>query len=221
MPVTEPYIVPDDWSIERRLKALDQIVREGTRDPALLQAAARIRREAHRMAERVPSHRGDWFARLLALEALRFVHQVPYLPDPPGKDRFAPVWWTLKNGGDCDDLGALYASLCCALGLRCVVAWITQPGQALDHVTCLVWLDGAWWFAEPSVPGAMLGESPYHAIERQGAWYVLGGDGKPSPDGRFRDWDWDGWELYWNGWPRPWFQRNYPYLFHAVNKVPA
>lgn len=212
-------MVPDDASIERRLAWLKEISDQGAADPEIQAAAARIRAEADRLAGSAPSKRGHWYARLLALETLRLVHQVPYVPDPPGKDRFAPASWTLKYGGDCDDLAALFSALCCVLGLKVRVDWITQRGASLDHVTAMVWLDGVWWWAEPSVPGAMLGESPYSAIARQGAWHVVGGKQGPEPDGVDpRVFQWDGWKVYWSGWPVPWFQRNFPYLFHPMRK---
>lgn len=216
----DPFIVPDEWTIEQRLAALHRIAWDGKSDPRVRAAARRIRAEADRLAPFVPSRAGHWYARLLALETLRFVHQIPYLPDPPGKDRFAPVWWTLENGGDCDDLAAAYESLGCSNGLRTHTDWVTQPGATLDHVTNMTWIDGSDLWSESSVPGAVLGESPYHAIERQGAWHVMGDTRAPAPDGvGAKAFQWDGWSLYWNGWPVSWFQRHYPYFFHPLRRA--
>ena len=61
---------------------------------------------------------------------------------------------------------------------------------------------------------------PYHAIERQGAWHVMGDTRAPAPDGvGAKAFQWDGWSLYWNGWPVSWFQRHYPYFFHPLRRA--
>lgn len=213
-PITGPFIVPPTTDIPARMRWLDQIVRESARDPAMIAARDQVMVEAQRMAKRTPSYRGDWFARIVALEAIRRVHEVPYVAGPEGLDEFAPASYTLQHGGDCDRLGTLLAGLCCLCGLISRVNWLEQPGQALDHVSVEIMLDGRWLWAEPSVPGAVLGEDPYAAVRRLGAWHVVGSKAKAA-EGAGAAFAWDGWQELWNGWPIAWFQQNYPYIFRG------
>jgi len=218
--ITGPFIVPRDAGVEQRLVWLDQIVREAASDPKMKAAAQRVLAEAHRTAVHTPTYRGQWFERIVALEALRLAHSVPYVAGPPGDDEFAPASWTLEHGGDCDRLGSMLAGLVCLCGLLSRVDWLTQPQQSLDHVAVEIALDKRWYWAEPSVRGAVLGETPYEAVARQGAWHVVGQGPGPRPDGvGARAFAWSGWEELWKGWPVAWFQRHYPYLFHPQSRT--
>lgn len=216
--ITEPFIVPREWDVERRLVALNQIVADCASDPVMKVAAARVMAEAHRMALVTPNYDGDWFGRLVALEILRLVHRVPYVAGPEGDDEFAPASYTLTHGGDCDRLNTLVAGLCCLCGLVGWVDWVEQPGQQLDHVPAEVVLDDARFWMEGSVRGAVVGESPWHAVERQGAWHVVGRGPEGRPDGHPATFEWDGWRELWRGWPVAWFREHYPYLFHPNAK---
>ena len=104
--------------------------------------------------------------------ALAAVQRLPYHADPPGE------WLqrgrvTAVEGGDCEDLAALLAVVLVVCGVRCWLVWISQPLAARDHVTCAVWRAGDWWWLEPSVRGALPGESPYEAAKRTGVWVAL------------------------------------------------
>ena len=121
---------------------------------------------------------GEWHRRLLALEGLRAVQSLEYVPNTAREEWLQSVGRTLRTRrGECKALSTTLVALYRALGLRPRVVWVDQPGAPLNHVTAKVWIDGGWLWAEPSVRGAMLGESPYDALARAGddAWEVVGG----------------------------------------------
>lgn len=101
-------------------------------------------------------------ARLLAR-----VQRLPFRYDPAG-EWVQTAGETLATGGDCEDLSALFAWLAKRAGLTTQIVWISQPSALRDHVCAAVLLDGVWWWAEPTIPGARLGESPYDAARRLG-----------------------------------------------------
>lgn len=75
----------------------------------------------------------------------------------------------LAEGADCEERAALLAALCSADGIGALLAWLLQNGAPLDHVTVLVWVGGdvAVW-ADPTIPGALVGEHPRDAARRLG-----------------------------------------------------
>jgi len=165
--ILHPFIIPLTFQACTRKAILEGLAWEGTRDPTLLTVAQQI-------AASTPA---DWHARADA--ALRWVHtHLRYFPDRPGVEEYAPVPWVLSHGGDdCDGLSVVLAALCWLLGVPCEIVWVTQ--QKLDkdgrlvplpqnHVSVMVGPDSlhleTW--AEASVAGAYLGESPYDAIVR-------------------------------------------------------
>lgn len=96
---------------------------------------------------------------------------LPYAPDPPGSVDVVEtdVGVVLRGGGDCEERAMLLVALCSADGIGGELAWLTQEGAPLDHVSALVWLggDAAVW-ADATVPGARLGEHPRAAARRTG-----------------------------------------------------
>lgn len=107
--------------------------------------------------------------RAVASGALRIVQGLPYRADPPGSsDLVTAACETLTIGGDCEDLAALLVALWSAAGLGGRIVWLSQDGASQDHVSAQVWVSGAWWWGEPTVPGARLGEYPYLAAARLG-----------------------------------------------------
>lgn len=173
----EPFHIPDVTPIAARVATLDELATEGIRDPDVGSLAGQVASRAAALATTVPAsaRRGAWMDRLLALEALRAIQSLPYKPDPAGEEWFQSARYTLRNGGDCEDLAVALVALMRSLGLQAAAVWITQPGQALNHVTAKVLLDGRWLWADPSVRSAMVGESPYDALQRTGAWHIVGG----------------------------------------------
>jgi transglutaminase-like putative cysteine protease len=147
------------------------------------QVSARARARGVLVRERV----GDWYARILAEEALREVHKLPYRADPPNKDCYKNVDQTATQGGECKALNVLLVALLFRLGIKACpvspgsktacgeVVWIMQTGKPLNHVATMVWLDGQPFWADASIKDARLGESPYQALARTNAWHVVGG----------------------------------------------
>lgn len=74
------------------------------------------------------------------------------------------VWW--GGVGDCDDVAPLLAALFRSVGLRSAVVGM-RPRRARypAHVSAMVWVGGAWRWAEGTV-GAKLGEHPTAAARR-------------------------------------------------------
>jgi len=138
-----------------RLESLARFVVEGARDGALV----------------VPWRRGD-LAEVAVARCLASVQALPYVPDPPGKpfDLVRPAVETQFVGGDCEDLAVLLCALYRRLGVRWGLVWIDQGDWSapLDHVTAEVFLRNQWFWTDPTVPGARVGEHPYDAVRRTG-----------------------------------------------------
>ena len=111
----------------------------------------------------------------IARNALAAVQKLPYVPGPEGQEWMQGAAYTLQHGGECKALSVLLVAALKVRNIPAEIVWITQTGKPLNHVTVVV-LDGQnQYWAEPAVPGARLGESPYDAIERTGSWHVVGG----------------------------------------------
>lgn len=100
---------------------------------------------------------------------LSTVQLLPYRTDRHGADDVCDPATLFRDGGDCEDRAALFAALARVAGARVVIVWQPQQGVAEDHVTTKVFLDGAWRWADPTVPGARIGEEPHDAVARLGA----------------------------------------------------
>ena len=103
--------------------------------------------------------------------SLLTVQGLPYVPDPPGaRDLVRDPWETSEIGGDCEDLAVLLGVYLTRLRVRWDLLWMHQgeSGAPLDHVTVQLRLDSQWFWADPTVRGARLGEHPYDAVERLG-----------------------------------------------------
>lgn len=118
--------------------------------------------------------------RQLAAAALRLTQTLPYFSEARDQQWFQPVSWTLAHGGSCGPLSAVLYGLCTLLGVPAEIVWLDQPGEALNHLTVRIFVDGAWYWADPSVrssnpgvPSAVLGENPYDAVRRLGQWHVI------------------------------------------------
>ncbi len=171
-PNTRPpaFRIPDTMPVCERVALMTRMAEADVRSREVAAAAATARAEAGRYGWVADPAWGLVSAALAAVQAL------PYRPDPPGEEWLQPAWYTLRPavGGDCNNLSIALASVCFALGVPAQVVWITQTGQAINHVTVAVWAANAWRWAEPAVRGALLGESPYAAVARTGAWNVVG-----------------------------------------------
>jgi hypothetical protein len=141
-----PWRIPDQWTPKERVRGLEAIAQDGSRDPSLILLARDL---------------------VLPERMLAWVQYRGYKRDPVPGDWWQGIGWTARNGGDCEDLAALFVALARAGGLRARVVWINQPGQPLNHVSAqLMGADGRWMWAETSIEDAKLGESPYQAAER-------------------------------------------------------
>lgn len=159
--VRDPVRVPDSTPVCDRVGLLNGIADAGTRYGSAVSLA-------WRMADAVGHVPSERRAEVLADLGLRAVQSLPYVPDPEGQEWVQGVDYTFAHGGDCKDLSAALAAVYRTLGLRAEVYWITQTGRPLNHVTVRVFLGGQWRWAEPSIRGARLGESPYDALRRMG-----------------------------------------------------
>lgn len=152
----DPHVPP-----EERVPILNELALRGAEDPDV----QRVTREAIR---------GLQSDREIAEALLRRVHAVPFWAYPPKLECFAPAGKVLERGGDCDNLSVLYAASCLYAGIPASVVWINQPKSKLNHVTAVVFLDGEWQWADPSIKGARIGETPYEAAHRTGNGAPLG-----------------------------------------------
>lgn len=97
-------------------------------------------------------------------ELLAFVQALPRVVRDDGTaDVICEPSVLLVDGGDCDPLSALLAAGFRARGLRCALAWVFQAGDQ-DHVTCLLWRDGAWRWADAMARGAPIGANPWRFV---------------------------------------------------------
>src|ERR1700687_5829422 len=105
--------------------------------------AATVRSRASALIPTLPASakHGDWWPRLLALEALRAVQSLKYVEGPPGKECMQRADYTIANGGECKALSVVFATVCKILGIPCEIIFVTQTGKPLNHVTTIVTLD--------------------------------------------------------------------------------
>lgn len=123
---------------------------------------------------------------------------VDYIPDPPTQEIFdtvefslfsrtgksvSPITGDLKGSGDCEELAKVLVAFGRILGLNVRPRWWDQPGASLNHVSAEACDGGslpsdfASWPStragcipvETTVPGAIVGETPYQALARTGS----------------------------------------------------
>lgn len=111
-------------------------------------------------------------------QALDEVQHLPYVPDPEGQDCYKTADDTAAYGAECKGKNILFSALMIRLGITAEPVWIMQEGMPLNHVASVVMVQGNPYWADASIPGARVGESPYEALERVGAYHIIGG--KPS-----------------------------------------
>lgn len=157
-----------------RIELLYQLAIAGASLPSIASYADRVQINAQSEASRVVTRNGDWYGWILAREALAQVHRLPYVADPPAEDCYRDVEMTARRGGECKALNVFLVALLLRLRVTAEVVWIMQPGRPLNHVSSIIWLDGLPLWADASIKGARLGESPYEALQRTGAWHVVG-----------------------------------------------
>ena len=225
-----PFRVPDETSVCDRLALMEQLVNDSAQQPSVKQLAASVAARATALASQLPAsaRRPGWQNKLIALEALRAVQSLPYVPGPDGQEWMQRGDYTIAHGGECKAATILLVAICRMLGVPAEILWVTQTGKPINHVTAIITLDGKSYWADGSIRGQMLGESPWAAVERLDAWHVVdrkrpsgtapagkvgghpgGWHGHPVGHFPFRF----GWTTLWGGWPPEWWCRQYPYLY--------
>lgn len=138
----------------QRLALLAKVVRAEQGDPTV-----------RRFARRACDHTRN--ARECAQALLWAVQWRPYaLPVRPGEWIQTDLADVVDAGGDCKALSQLLCAAAASLGIPWQLTWLSYPGR--EHVSAQLGLEGAWRWADGSVRGARLGESPDEAIERIG-----------------------------------------------------
>jgi transglutaminase-like putative cysteine protease len=160
-----PYRVPDTLSPEMRVRILTAMARAGADSPEVCAAADRAI-ERYLPSSFSPDEADE---EALANALLAYVqNDVGYKDDPQGEWYQGPIY-TLTNGGDCEDLSALFASMCNCIGVQSRVVWIDQPGAKLNHVSAQVLIpERGWQYAETTIASAKVGEHPYAAAKKHG-----------------------------------------------------
>lgn len=168
-PISDAWCVPLSATPDQRAERIFDHVYAGL-------ALPRIRALAADIVRRAP----DPLAR--AALVLRTAQAAGFRPDE-GCDRYGPVDYTLDHGGDCDDLAPLAICLAYAAGLEASLVYMVGPPEAAqDHVSAKIRVGDTWYWAEPSLPEARLGEHPYAAVARIGhGTRVFGGTGELTP----------------------------------------
>lgn len=146
-----PFRVPDWWSSQRRVDAALWLARIDTLAPDVVALA--------RWAEPFAGSEARARAALLAVQSR------PFTRDPPG-EWLARGRVTAARGGDCLRLAPLVVVVAESVGVPGEVLWLSIPDAAEDHVTARLWVGDRWQWAEPTVRGARLGESPFAARDR-------------------------------------------------------
>lgn len=178
-PAQPPYRIDDTLPPIWRQTELQRLAVEASTEPEIRSLGTTFRDEQaalhdgvvdpHALAQRILSWTQDNF---------------PYHDDPPGEEWYQGVYWTMAMGGDCEDLAVVLVALMLAADIQARVIWQDQPGQALNHVTAQVLMpDGihTWYWADPTVKGARLGEEPHEAAKRLGQLDKLGLAPAPEP----------------------------------------
>ena len=104
-----------------------------------------------------------WASTRTPEDLLAYVQRLPrVVRDEGSADVICDPRTLLVDGGDCDPLSALLAAGLRAKGLRASLVWVFQRGD-VDHVSCLLWRDGAWRWAD-AMSGAPLGVDPWRWV---------------------------------------------------------
>lgn len=158
-----PYRVPDTLSPDMRVRILTAIARAGEQSRVVCKATSDA------LQKYLPKgfHPDEVDEEAKANAILAFLQKdVGYKDDPEGEWYQGPVF-TLANGGDCEDLSALFCSMCGCVGIESRIVWMDQPGAKLNHVTAQVRIPGkSWEWAETTIASAKVGEHPYAAAKR-------------------------------------------------------
>lgn len=171
----DPFLIPATTPIPERLAMLLLMARASRKTP-----------EVQKLVKMAKQRLVNPSAMERASAALRVVQETtPYVRHSTPDQWFQPVWLTARRGGMCADLSALLSSVLCEMEVGNRLVWIDQIGAKANHLTVQVWVldhrpstdsdtDPGWQYADPSIPTAVVGETPYEALERSKAWDRVG-----------------------------------------------
>lgn len=148
--MAKPFHIPDEIPECDRLAILTTCFQESSKNPEIIRIANGLYKLKAGMGPQ---------------SLLGFVQKIAFYPDPPG-EWYQGVGYTLRRGGDCEDLASLLCAMYAAVGMDTRLVWLTQEGMPLNHITSQVYVEDDWQWSEPSIKGAKLGENPYAALVR-------------------------------------------------------
>jgi transglutaminase-like putative cysteine protease len=136
------------------IRFLNEAAAHDTTSPEVRDLALRLRR-AH------PDARGFLAAvQAFVRASVRFVREA--------RETFQHTLYTLRRrAGDCDDQARAVAALALAGGEKARVVGVANPSGKVGHVAPVVFVDGAWRWAETTID-ALFGEHPRAAAKRLG-----------------------------------------------------
>lgn len=156
--------IPSSTPVCERAQLLYALAVQGSVTDTVDRLARRIRALAPE--KKIPS---------FVQQALYEVQKLPHVPDPEGQDCYRTAEETALYGAECKGKNILFSAIMIRLGIVAEPVWIMQEGMPLNHVASVVMLEGTPYWADASIPGARLGETPYEALERSGAYNIIGG----------------------------------------------
>jgi hypothetical protein len=178
-----PWCVPDTTDECYRITLIDDIANDGTGREAVQKIAQLAKTRATLASGGAPS------PSILGVEVLRAVQSIPYVDPHHDYECMQRTDYTIANGGECKALSAVLVAVARLVGLKADPVWVTQTGLPINHVTSVIYIDGKPEWADASLRGAALGESPWMAVDRLGAQHVIGAARK-VPSGRMAPLRW-------------------------------
>lgn len=138
-------------SHKAKVELLALLARWDSRRPRVIELARGIAARTRGGPEKIARALHEWI-----LATVRFA------PEP--RELFRATERTIADRyGDCDDAARALLALYLAAGLRGGLATLGSPPT---HVAVCVELGDRWLWAEPTIPGAQLGEHPRAALRR-------------------------------------------------------
>ena len=168
-----PYEIDLGSTKQNRLIQLTLTAHQDAKNPIIKLIAEKLR-------QKVGNRKID-----LANGALDYIHALPLINDPPGKDIYQGSSFTLQRGGDCEKKSVVLLAICLAMGIPGQLVWLEMPSQAQDHVTVELWIDGKKQIAESTIATAKVGDVPWNR--------TTGLIDAPTQTSSMRDSSWEPW----------------------------
>src|SRR5581483_1743286 len=125
--MTEPaqkVCIHNTTPVCERVDLLQDFAVRGSASPVIASLAGVVSNRVRPVALQTSRRVGEWYQWLIAEEALREAHKLPYVADPPDKDCYRDVELTARQGGECKALNVFYVALLLRLGVPAEVVWI-------------------------------------------------------------------------------------------------